>query len=250
MIIEDNITEELDYITGELKRLGKMKITIGIQGVAGKNQQGKTIKAEADIMTIAGVHEFGATIKAKNVRNLAIPISKKAVGKSPLDFDDLFFIRSEEGLLFGCISNKKKATNPRTPSRPSNKKPEKKKPQNKLQLPQNDDDIEFLFILFQSVEIPERSFIRAGYDSSKEKIANDIETAIHNVMYEGWDADTAANYVGMKARDYIVEYLMNAANFRKKGSITKSTSNWPDNPLVETGRLRNSITYAITEEEQ
>lgn len=248
MTIEDDFMKELDHITEELKRLEKMKITIGIQGVAGKNKKGETVKAEADIMTIAGVHEFGATIKAKNVKNLAIPISKKAVGKSPLDFDNLFFIRSEEGLLFGCISNKDRETNPRTPSRPSNKKPEKKKPKNEIQLPQNDDDIEYLFILFQSVEIPERSFIRAGYDSSKEKIASDIDTALNNVMHKGWDAEKAANYVGMKARDYIVEYMMNASNFRKKSNITKSTSNWPDNPLVETARLRNSITYAIMEE--
>lgn len=248
MIIEDNLTRGFDRIERELERLGKMKITIGIQGVAGKNKKGETVKAEADIMTIAGVHEFGATIKAKNVRNLAIPISKKAVGKSPLDFDNLFFIRSEEGLLFGCISNKERETNPRTPSRPSNKEPEKKKPKNELQLPQNDDDIEYLFILFQSVEIPERSFIRAGYDSNKGQIANDIDTAVNNVMHEGWDAEKAANYVGMKARDYIVEYMMNASNFREKSSITKSTSNWPKNPLVETVRLRNSITYAITED--
>ena len=69
-------------------------------------------------------------------------------------------------------------------------------------------------------------------------------------MYEGWDAETAANHIGMKARDYILEYMMDSSNFCKKGSIVRSTSNWPDNPLIETGRLRNSITYAITEENQ
>ena len=128
MTVNDNISDELDRITRELERLGKMKITIGIQGVAGKNVQGETIKAEADIMTIAGVHEFGATIKAKNVKNLAIPIAKKAIGKSPLDFDNLFFIRSEAGYLFGCISNKKRNANPRVKGRPTNKKQDKRKP--------------------------------------------------------------------------------------------------------------------------
>lgn len=34
-------------------------------------------------------------------------------------------------------------------------------------------------------------------------------------------------------------------NFKNKGNITKATSNWPDNPLIETGRLRNSVTYRI-----
>lgn len=247
MTVDDNLSVELDRITRELERLEKMKITIGIQGIAGKNAKGEMIKAEADIMTIAGVHEFGATIKAKNVKNLAIPIAKKAIGKSPLDFDNLFFIRSEAGYLFGCISNKKRNDNPRTKGRPTNKKPDKRKPGKKIEK-KEDDDIEYLFILFPAVEIPERSFIRAGYDNNKEKIANDIEVVLGNVMYEGWDAETAANHIGMKARDYILEYMMDASNFCKKGSIVRSTSNWPDNPLIETGRLRNSITYAITEE--
>lgn len=250
MIEEDSITENFERIERELKRLGKMKITIGIQGVAGKNQEGKTVKASADIMTIAGVHEFGATIKAKNVKNLAIPIAKKAVGKSPMDFDNLFFIRSEEGFVFGCISKKDKQTNPRIPGRPGDKKPQTKKPKNNLQIPKNDEDIEYLFILFPSVEIPERSFIRAGYDRNKDRLAEVSRKAVENVFNGEWDADTAANHVGMKARDYIVEYMMEASNFKSKGTIVRSTSNWPDNPLVETGRLRNSVTYAISEEGQ
>ncbi len=247
LIIKDEITEELERIKQELKRLGRMKIIIGIQGVAGENAEGEMVKASADIMTIAGIHEFGATIKAKNVRNLAIPIAKKAVGKSPLDFDNLFFIRSDEGFLFGCINNKKRK-NPRVPSRPTDKKPKPKKPANRLQLPQDDENIEYLFILFPSVEIPERSFIRAGYDSNKNRIFEDIAEAVAKVTNGEWDAEIAANHVGMKARDYIVQYMMNAKNFKGKGTITNSTSNWPDNPLVETGRLRNSITYVITEE--
>lgn len=248
LIIEDGITGELERIKRELQRLGGMKITIGIQGVAGKNVEGETVKASADIMTIAGVHEFGATIKAKNVRNLAIPISKKAVGKSPLDFDNLFFLRSNEGFLFGCISDKESEKNPRVPSRPTIQKPKTEKPENKLQLPQDDEDIEYLFILFPSVEIPERSFIRAGFDSNKDKILEQISEVCRKIEYEGWNAEKAANHVGMVARDCIVQYMMNGKNFKEKGIITNSTSNWPDNPLVETGRLRNSITYVITEE--
>ena len=107
LIIKDEITEELERIKQELKRLGRMKIIIGIQGVAGENAEGEMVKASADIMTIAGIHEFGATIKAKNVRNLAIPIAKKAVGKSPLDFDNLFFIRSMKGFYSDALITKK-----------------------------------------------------------------------------------------------------------------------------------------------
>lgn len=249
LIFEDDITGELLRIRKELERLGRMKITVGIQGVAGKNIKGQEVSATADIMTIAGVHEFGATIKAKNVRNLAIPIAKKAVGKSPLDFENLFFIRSKNGFLFGCISKKEKGTNPRVPSRPSGKKPKKKKSSTKQGIKPRDDDIEYLFILFESVEIPERSFIRAGFDSGKEKIVEDIREVKRKIIEEGWDAEKAANHVGETARGCIVEYMMDSSNFRGKGSITRSTSNWPDKPLADTVRLRNSITYVVKEEQ-
>ena len=247
LIVEDGITGELERIKHELQRLGRMKITIGIQGAAGKNARGEEIKASADIMTIAGIHEFGATIKAKNVKNLAIPIAKKAVGKSPRDFDGLFFIRSKAGYLFGCISKKERSRNPRRSGRPTGKEPGRKKPGNGTETSKSNDDIEFLFILFEAVEIPERSFLRAGYDSNSNKIVEDMKDAVSKVLCGEWDAETAANHVGMRARDYIIGYMMDADNFDKKGSIVMSTSNWPDNPLVETGRLRNSITYAIME---
>lgn len=247
MIIEDGITEELERIKQELQRLGRMKITIGIQGATGKNARGEDVKASADIMTIAGIHEFGATIKAKNVKNLAIPIAKKAEGKSPRDFDGLFFIRSKAGYLLGCISKKERNRRPRRSGKPTGKGPGRKKPGNGAKPSKGSDDIEFLFILFEAVEIPERSFIRAGYDNSRSKIMEDTEDAASKVACGEWDAETAANHVGMKARDYIIGYMMDAGNFDQKGSITRSTSNWPDNPLIETGRLRNSITYVITE---
>lgn len=249
MILEDGITGELGRIEHELQRLTQMKITIGIQGVAGKNMNGEDVAATADIMTIAGVHEFGAIIKAKNVRNLAIPIARKAVGKSPRDFDNLFFVRSKEGFLFACISSKERETAPRVPSRPSNKKPKPMKSRNKLKLPEDDEDIEYLFILFESVEIPERSFIRAGYDSGKGTIEESIQEAYEKVIKEGWDAEKAANHVGMVARDCIVGYMMDASHFKGKGAITKSTQNssWHNSPLVDTARMRNSITYVIKE---
>ncbi len=245
LIFNDDITGELQRISQELEKLGKMKITIGIQGVAGKNMKGQEVSATADIMTIAGIHEFGATIKAKNVRNLAIPIAKKAVGKSPLDFKDLFFIRSKNGYLFGCISKKEKGTNPRVASKPSDKKPKKKKSGKRSDTKKGNDDIEYLFILFESVDIPERSFIRAGFDSSKEKIDEAIRKVYRKIMFEGWDAETAANHVGMVARNCIVRYMMDSTNFRAKGSIVRSTTNWPDKPLMETARLRNSITFVV-----
>lgn len=246
MIIRDDVTPELERISAELERLKGMSIHVGIQGASGYGSGGEgKAGAPADLLTIAGVHEYGATISAKTVKNLAIPIARKAKGKSPRDFDGLFFLESD-GLLYGCIS--KNYSGPRSPSgKPSEAKPKDNKPGDKSIKTGREDDIEFLFILMPSVKIPERSFLRGGYEAGKSKIGEAAQNAIAGILFQGWDAMKAAHHIGMTAVGEIQLYMNTPSNFASKGNVTKATSNWPDNPLVETGRLRNSITYVIEE---
>ena len=245
MRIEDNVSEEIERIRKELARLKGITIRVGIQNGGGKDAGGKNQDTPADILTIAGVHEFGATITAKKVSNLAIPIHKDAIGKSPRDFDGLFFIRSKAGYLYGCISKDRHGTQ-RPSGRPKKAKPKTAKPK-KNQKDEREEDITYLFILFPSVQIPERSFIRAGYDANKDNLEAACERALSGILFEGWDAIKAANHIGMTAVGCIQTYMNTPGNFREKGGITKETSNWPNSPLIETGRLRNSITYVIEE---
>ncbi len=245
MRIEDNVSEEIERIRKELARLKGITIRVGIQNGGGKDAGGKNQDTPADILTIAGVHEFGATITAKKVSNLAIPIHKDAIGKSPRDFDGLFFIRSKAGYLYGCISKDRHGTQ-RPSGRPKKAKPKTDKPK-KNQKDEREEDITYLFILFPSVQIPERSFIRAGYDANKDNLEAACERALSGILFEGWDAIKAANHIGMTAVGCIQTYMNTPGNFREKGGITKETSNWPNSPLIETGRLRNSITYVIEE---
>mgnify|MGYP005979610061 CR=1 FL=1 len=107
------------------------------------------------------------------------------------------------------------------------------------------DDIEFLFILMESVNIPERSFIRAGYDNNQKALEEIAYDAVSKIIFEGSDAEMAAHRIGMKVVGMIQEYINQPFNFKPKSKITKATTNWPDNPLIETGRLRNSVTYSI-----
>ena len=245
MRIEDNVSEEIERIRKELERLKGITIRVGIQNGGGKDAGGKNQDTPADILTIAGVHEFGATITAKKVSNLAIPIHKDAIGKSPRDFDGLFFIRSKAGYLYGCISKDRHGTQ-RPSGRPKKAKPKTDKPK-KSQKDEKEEDITYLFILFPSVQIPERSFIRAGYDANKDNLEAACESALSGILFEGWDALKAANHIGMTAVGCIQTYMNTPGNFKEKGGITKETSNWPNSPLIETGRLRNSITYVIEE---
>ena len=106
-----------------------------------------------------------------------------------------------------------------------------------------------MIISFQSTRPhkprPERSFIRAGYDANKDVLEDACKKAVAGIIFDSWDALTAANHIGMTAVGCIQMYLNTPSNFDKKGSITKATSKWPNSPLVESGRLRNSITYVI-----
>lgn len=245
MTIEDNISSELERIRTELEKLSQMKIHIGIQGASGYGAGGEGKPgAPADIMTIANVNEFGATISAKKVKNLAIPIAMKSKGKSPRDFKNLFFL-SIDGLLYGCID--KKEHKPRASGKPRELKPKNHKPTTKQIKTGKDGDIEFLFILLPSVTIPERSFIRAGYDNNRAAIEDIASNAMKKIVFQGWDAETAANNIGMSIVGMIQEYMNQPFNFKEKGSITKATSSAYSHahPLVQTGRLRNSITYRI-----
>ena len=197
MKLSDRVTPELLRIKGELEQLQKLHIKVGIQG-----------DADSEILTIARVHEYGAVIHAKQAKNLCIPINKESYDKSPRDFPDLFFIRSKNGYLLGVTA----------------KKPRKRK---KKGDEEQSDDLNLLFLLLPSVTIPERSFIRAGYDAN---------------------AYQAADFIGGNAVNLIHQFIDDASNFKPKGKIQRERStSYADHPLVVTNRLYNSITWKVEE---
>lgn len=206
-IIKDTVRPELQRIKTELSALGKLTIHVGIQGTAG-----------SDILTIAGVHEYGATIRAKNVKNLAIPLDKKSEGKSPRDFPGLFFIRAKDtGNLFGVTSARK---------------------YRKYKL-------NFLFLLCPSVTIPERSFIRASYDTGQSELEAACRAAVDHIMLEGGTAKEAAEIIGAWAVEMTQQYILYGID-PPKSDITMNTAKTPT-PLYDSGRLLHSISYEIEE---
>lgn len=218
----DGVTPELERIKRELERLNRLRIRIGIQS-GGTNSSGQKVQAEADLFTIARVHEYGAVITPKTAKNLAIPIHKESYEKSPRDFPGLFFIRSEAGYLFGVVEKGRRSKN-------------------------SEDNLKFLFLLLPSVTIPERSFIRAGYDANKNRLTEVVRAQVGEIILRGKTADAAAEYIGGKAVDFIREFINDAGNFTPKGDIQKERApSWADSPLVVTGRLRNSITWKVEE---
>ncbi|OPZ65895.1 MAG: hypothetical protein BWY85_00254 [Firmicutes bacterium ADurb.Bin506] len=203
-VIKDTLRPEMERIKTELLALQKLKIHIGVQG-----------KADSALLTIAGVHEYGATIRAKNAKNLAIPLDKKSEGKSPRDFDGLYFIRAKDtGNLFGVIDKGK-------------------------------DEIEFLFLLLPSVTIPERSFIRGSYDTGISDLEAACKAAIDHILFEHGTAQEAAHIIGPRAVAMTQAYIK-AGIDPPKGKVTQATAK-SNTPLYDTGRLWHSISYEIEE---
>ena len=169
MTLNDQVIPELKRIRDELEKLKTFTIHVGIQG-----------DADSEILTIARVHEFGATIHAKNAKNLCIPINKLSYDKSPRDFDTqgLFFFKSHNGFLLAAI--------------PKQKKRRRRKKKGEAEGGEAQDDIELLFLLLPSVTIPERSFIRAGFDANRENLAAECGKVVNKIIHDGWTAEQAA----------------------------------------------------------
>ena len=215
----DPFREDMARIKRELEKLHGCKIHVGIMGDAG-----------SDILTIAGVHEYGATIRAHD-KKLTIPLDKEAKGKSPSEFNDLDWIPGHNpGVSF--LARKKKR-------RAKNKKSEGLSPSSDY----NPDDYTWMYMLVDSVTIPERSFIRASYDSGKNVIENLCKEAIDGIIDKHWTAEEAADYIGSESLKMTQNYF-NTQLSPPKSEITQRTSTQYQ-PLVETKELYLKIVYKV-----
>lgn len=215
----DPFREDMARIKRELEKLQGLKIHVGIMGDAGSH-----------ILTIAGVHEYGATIRAHD-KKLTIPLDKEAKGKSPSEFNDLDWIPGHNpGVSF--LARKKKR-------RAKNKKSEGLSPSSDY----NPDDYTWMYMLVDSVTIPERSFIRASYDSGKNVIENLCKEAIDGIIDKHWTAEEAADYIGSESLKMTQNYF-NTQLSPPKSEITQRTSTQYQ-PLVETKELYLKIVYKV-----
>ena len=234
MTLNDKMLPELRRIKKELEGLNRCTIHVGIQG-----------DTDSEILTIARVHEFGAVIHAKNVKNLCIPIHEDSYGKSPRDFMDqgLFFFTSANGFHLAAIPETPRQKKEGGPGKPGPETPPKK-PRKKYKRKKKNEKIKILFLLLPSVTIPERSFIRAGYDANRDRLAEECQKCMRDIIFNGWTWQQAAEWLGGKAVDFIHEYMSDSGNFKEKGPIQKERApSWANSPLTVTKRMFNSITW-------
>jgi hypothetical protein len=158
---------------------------------------------DADLVTIAHVHEFGADIRPVTAKYLTIPLVPEAKGKRARDFPNLH----KQGNAL-CDENGKA-----------------------------------FFALLKHVKIPERSFIRTGFNENVGKITDKIKDLLPDVLQLDVNPEIFLNAIGQEFAGLIQRHartVMDPPNAPATINVKGSS-----NPLHDTGRMIGAINYKV-----
>ncbi len=93
------------------------------------------------------------------------------------------------------------------------------------------------------IEIPERSFLRAGYDQNRKDVIERAKLLLPDVLHGTLTDEQFLKAVGITLRDAIKEYAIDLDDPPKKDWPTRDGAK--SNPLVQTGGMINGIEYEI-----
>lgn len=97
-----------------------------------------------------------------------------------------------------------------------------------------------------TIVIPERSFLRAGFQSDSGKVKSEIQSAFNawlSVACED-NVETILGGIGVQLASIIKTYAVNLKT-PPKSDATKVLGARSSNPLVETGEMIDRITYHV-----
>lgn len=93
------------------------------------------------------------------------------------------------------------------------------------------------------IVIPERSFLRTGYDTNRDDIVRRAERLLPDVLDRKMSADQYIETVATHARDKIHDYATALDDPPKKDWPTRDPAK--TNPLVISGDMINGIEYEV-----
>lgn len=93
------------------------------------------------------------------------------------------------------------------------------------------------------IHIPERSFLRAGFDEHHEKVIKLCEKAFSQALTDG-DDEAFFEAVGTLLRDKIIDYAIDLKE-PPKHPWTIQQNPGKTNPLIVTGDMINALTYEV-----
>lgn len=171
-----------------------------------------TVGVKGEQAWLAGIHEYGCNITPKNARYLTVPCIPEARGRRASSFPDLFFYKAKSGSKW--LARKK------------------------------GDSIELVYALMDSVRIPERSFLRAGFDKCHMKAVKKAERLLPKVIDGRISEHQMYEVVGTLLRDGIKDYAV-ALHSPAKKNLTLAANPAKENPLVDTGDMINAIEFEV-----
>lgn len=212
MTLKKNGNIDFNKITKELKYLKTHEVQIGFFG-----------DRDGHLLTIVRANEYGAKIVAHNKSGkLWIP-SREAIkkyGKSvkPSDVKDLFVAGSKKvdgkkvlGKSAGIIENGKYVV---------------------------------LFYLLDHVRIPARPFLRKAFYDNQRKYRRLVKVGIDEIVYDDKKGHDLLVKLGKAGVSDVRESIR---RWTKPGNapLTIDNKRGHNNPLVDTGKLSQAVTYKI-----
>lgn len=94
-----------------------------------------------------------------------------------------------------------------------------------------------------TITIPERSFLRAGFDKHHEEVVTKCEKALGTHLIKG-NVDDLLEMIGQLLRDKIVDYANELKN-PPKHPFSLEMNPGKTNPLVITGDMINAMTFEV-----
>lgn len=95
----------------------------------------------------------------------------------------------------------------------------------------------------KTIEIPERSFIRGGYDANVNKMQKQGEKLLEQVINLQLPVDVFFKTLGESIVGMIQEFMTDLKNPPNHPATIANKGS--SNPLIDSGRLRQSITYKV-----
>ena len=96
---------------------------------------------------------------------------------------------------------------------------------------------------FGTDKIPERSFIRAGFDTEKNNISNDMIKIAERVVDGQIKVKTGLNLLGDATKGRIQEFAVDLSDPPNAQATIDAKGS--SNPLVDTGQMIGSIDYKV-----
>lgn len=159
---------------------------------------------------LASIHEYGCVITPGNAKYLTVPCSPKAKGKKASDFPDLFYCENKKGT--------------------------------KMLARKNGKGIEVIFLLMDRVVIPERAFLRKGYDNNAKKAIKKTDSVLDKVLAGKFNVET---YLQTLGRELVSDIQLDARKIEPVNAPLTLSVKRSGNPLHDTGEMIRSITYKV-----